>query len=107
MTLTECPQCLGIGAPCGNLGDNNHCEHCNGTGQIDPVDKACEDLICQLLRAHADIGHWIAFAKRQMRELPRWDRLPCGPTTNGVRASEDLRSKIVGAIQQYRRVSPK
>lgn len=66
MNLIECPECFGIGAPCGNLGDNNHCDNCSGTGKVDPIEKACEGLISQLLRAREDIGHWIAFAERQI-----------------------------------------
>lgn len=105
MNLIECPECFGIGAPCGNLGDNNHCDNCSGTGKVDPIEKACEGLISQLLRAREEIGHWIAFAERQMRELPDWEHLPCGPTTNGVRESEALRAEIAGVVRHYRQVT--
>lgn len=96
-----------IDAPCGNLGDNNHCDSCCGTGKVDPIEKACEGLISQLLRAREDVGHWIAFAERQMRELPDWEHLPCGPTTNGVRESEALRAEIAGVVRHYRQVTSK
>lgn len=105
MTLSECQECFGIGAPCGNLGDNNHCENCHGTGKVDLNEQSIEQLICVLLRADTDLVHWINFAKRQMEELTGWDKLPCGPTRNGIEESEAVRFRIAQAIRTYRQVA--
>lgn len=53
-----------------------------------------------LLDAAADIGHWVQFAKRQQRELPNVDYLPCGPTDNGIAVSERVIARIHDVLTQ-------
>lgn len=47
-----------------------------------------------LVDAWQDIRDWVAFAERQMREIPDWDRLLYGPGTSGVNESKALLEKI-------------
>lgn len=105
MSVIECPECHGLKAPCGNLGDNNHCETCRGAGSVDSVAYAAEQLVTTLLKAQTDIHHWVKFAERQMAELQNWDHLPCGPTTAGVAASRSIMTSIAVAIVEYRKAS--
>lgn len=105
MTKIECPECFGNTTVCGSLGDNNVCQTCRGEGTISDIENAAEQLIAAALSAHTDISHWIAFAERQMRELPGWDYLPCGPTTCGVRESYAVRDRVSEALKNYRTVA--
>lgn len=64
-------------------------------------------MLTALSAAHSDISHWIAFARRQQRELPNCDRLPCGPADKGIESSQRVLSKITDALVMYHKIASK
>jgi hypothetical protein len=61
--------------------------------------KKQESMRSALSAASRDIHDWVRLAKRQRNELPDCDRLPCGPTANGIAASERVLAQIDAALE--------
>lgn len=56
-------------------------------------------LVDVLIEADRDIGEWVSLAKRQQKELPDCDHLPCGPTSAGIAASERIQARVSAVLR--------
>lgn len=60
-------------------------------GECERLRNACGD-------AYMDIGHWLQLARRQMSDMPDWERNPLCPTASGVGVSNRVREKLAAAL---------
>lgn len=66
------------------------------------IETAIDRLISSILDLRTDVLGWTSLAKRQLKEIPDCDHLPCGPTDAGVRYSQRILNRAVKAIADYR-----